>query len=128
MSALQQLSSEVEDVFGVSCQLQCENPVLIDDVSLATHLYHISQEAVSNAIKHGNPQKVLIQLTAEQGRGTLLIRDDGKGITEHPAHTQGMGLHIMNYRAGVIGGSLEVRRDTTRGTVVACIFPVRDSG
>jgi len=46
MSALQQLSAEVEDVFGVSCQLQCDNPVLIHDVSLATHLYHISQEAV----------------------------------------------------------------------------------
>ena len=53
MSALQQLSTEVEDVFGVSCHLQCDNPVLIDDVSLATHLYHISQEAVSNAIKQG---------------------------------------------------------------------------
>ncbi len=45
MSALQQLAAEVEDVFGVSCQLQCDSPVLIDDVSLATHLYHISQEA-----------------------------------------------------------------------------------
>jgi signal transduction histidine kinase len=95
---------------------------------MATHLYHIAQEAVNNAIKHGEPRKVLIQLTAEEGRGKLLIKDDGKGIAENPARTQGMGLHIMNYRAGVIGGVLEARRDTPRGTVVTCTFPVRDSG
>ena len=95
---------------------------------MATHLYHIAQEAVNNAIKHGNPRQVLIQLTEEDGRGTLLIKDDGKGIAENPVNTQGMGLHIMNYRAGVIGGTLEARRDTPRGTVVTCVFPVRHSG
>jgi signal transduction histidine kinase len=83
---------------------------------------------VNNAIKHGSPRNVLIQLSAEQGRGTLLIKDDGKGIAENQANTQGMGLHIMNYRAGVIGGTLQARRDTTRGTIVTCTFPVRDSG
>jgi PAS domain S-box-containing protein len=128
MSALQLWAAEVEDLFGVSCRFQCETPVLIYDDTMATHLYHIAQEAVNNAIKHGDSRKVLIQLAADQGRGTLLIRDDGKGIAENPANTQGMGLHIMNYRAGVIGGTLEVRRDATRGTVVTCIFPVRDSG
>jgi nitrate/nitrite-specific signal transduction histidine kinase len=39
-----------------------------------------------------------------------------------------MGMHIMNYRAGMIGGTLAVRRDTTRGTVVACNFLVKDNG
>ena len=128
MSALQLWAAEVEDLFGVSCRFQCETPVLIHDDTVATHLYHIAQEAVNNAIKHGDPRKVMIQLTAEEGRGTLLIRDDGKGIAENPANTQGMGLHIMNYRAGVIGGVLEARRDTPRGTVVTCTFPVRDNG
>src|ERR1700733_10794845 len=127
MSALQLWAAEVEDLFRVACRFQCETPVLIHDDTMATHLYHIAQEAVNNAIKHGNPRRVLIQLTAEEGRGTLLIKDDGKGIAENPANAQGMGLHIMNYRAGVIGGTLEVRRDTPRGTVVTCIFPVRDN-
>ena len=82
MSALQLWAAEVEDLFGVSCRFQCESPVLIHDDTMATHLYHIAQEAVNNAIKHGEPRKILIQLTAEQGRGTLVIKDDGKGITE----------------------------------------------
>jgi PAS domain S-box-containing protein len=126
MSALQLCAAEVEDLFGVTCRFQCETPVLIHDDAMATHLYHIAQEAVNNAIKHGEPQRVLIHLTAAHGKGKLLIKDNGRGIAEDPANSEGMGLHIMNYRAGVIGGTLEVRRDTPRGTVVTCIFPVRD--
>jgi signal transduction histidine kinase len=91
---------------------------------MATHLYHIAQEAVTNAIKHGKPQNVLIELTAEKGPGTLLIKDDGSGFTLSPARTEGMGLHIMNYRAGVIGGELEVKQDVPRGTSVICKFPL----
>ena len=125
MSALELWAAEVEDLFGISCRFQCETPVLIDDDTVATHLYHIAQEAVNNAIKHGDAQKILIRLKAEQGRGKLAIKDDGKGIAESSASTQGMGLHIMNYRAGMIGGVLEVRQDVTRGTVVTCTFPVK---
>ena len=46
MSALQLWAAEVEDLFGVSCRFRCERPVLIQDDSMATHLYHIAQEAV----------------------------------------------------------------------------------
>jgi PAS domain S-box-containing protein len=124
MSALQQLSAEVQDVFGVSCRLQCDSPVLIDDVSLATHLYHISQEAVSNAIKHGKARKIEIALAASDGRGMLTIRDDGSGCKKIPATSKGMGHHIMSHRAKMIGGTLDIESCAPRGTVVTCIFPV----
>jgi PAS domain S-box-containing protein len=127
MSALQLWTAEVEDLFGVSCRLQCESPVLIHDVTTATHLYHIAQEAVNNAMKHGGARKIVIELKAEQGRGRMAVYDDGKGIVEGPERTQGMGLHIMHYRAGMIGGALEVRRDSAGGTVVACNFPMNES-
>jgi PAS domain S-box-containing protein len=127
MSALELWAAEVEDLFGISCRFQCEQAVLVHDYTMATHLYHIAQEAVNNAIKHGDPRKIVVQLTTDQGRGILLIRDDGKGITETSRTTRGMGLHIMNYRAGMIGGSLEVKREGTRGTVVTCIFPAQDA-
>ena len=124
MSALQQLSAEVQDVFGVSCRLQCESPVLIDDVSLATHLYHISQEAVSNAVKHGKARKIEITLAAGDSRGLLTVRDDGSGCKKIPANCKGMGHHIMSHRAKMIGGTLDIEPCSPRGTVVTCIFPV----
>ena len=73
-----------------------------------------------------SPQKILIQLTAEQGRGRLADQGRREGHYGRAANTQGMGLHIMNYRAGMIGGSLEIRRDTRQGTIVTCTFPVKE--
>ncbi len=124
MSALQLWAAEVEDLFGISCRFECATEVLIHDDAMATHLYHIAQEAVNNAIKHGRTRNVLISLSAENGWGTLLISDDGSGIPDDRSASRGMGLHIMSYRAGMIGGRLEVRRNTTRGTCVSCMFPL----
>jgi PAS domain S-box-containing protein len=124
MSALQLWATEVEDLFGISCRFQCDTAVLIHDDAMATHLYHIAQEAVNNAIKHGRTRSILIRLSANAGWGTLQIRDDGCGIPENRSG-QGMGLHIMGYRAGMIGGRLDVRRGPVHGTSVICIFPIR---
>jgi PAS domain S-box-containing protein len=125
MSALQIWAAEVEDLFGISCRFECETAVLIHDDIVATHLYHIAQESVNNALKHGDARNILFRLTGENGRGTLLIKDDGTGIAENRGNNQGMGLHIMNYRAGRIGGTLEIARDPVQGTIVTCIFPIK---
>ncbi|MFZ0298454.1 MAG: PAS domain S-box protein [Candidatus Sulfotelmatobacter sp.] len=124
MSALQEWAGEVEDLFAVSCRFQCFTPVLIHDDTVATHLYHVAREAVNNAIKHGHARQIVIRLAADQHQGELTIRDDGYGIGSIVPGNKGMGLHLMNYRARMIGGSLEVQRVPTGGTMVTCLFPV----
>jgi PAS domain S-box-containing protein len=124
MSALQQWAGEVEDLFAVSCRFQCVTPVLIHDDTVATHLYYIAREAVNNAIKHGHARQIVIRLAAEQHQGALTIQDDGHGIGSAVPGNKGMGLHLMNYRARMVGGSLEVQRVPTGGTMVTCLFPV----
>jgi PAS domain S-box-containing protein len=124
MSALQQWAGEVEDLFGISCQFHCFAPVLIHDETVAMHLYYIAQEAVNNAIKHGQPQHIVIRLAADGHQGALTIQDDGCGIGCGIPSNKGMGLHLMNYRARMVGGSLEVLRDPAGGTTVTCLFPV----
>jgi signal transduction histidine kinase len=128
MSALRLYAREVEDLFGISCGFQCEEAVLIHDASMATHLYHIAQEAVNNSVKHARARNILIRLFCGEREGTLIIRDDGVGIQRPLAPHSGMGLHIMNYRAGMIGGTLEIRREQPRGTIVTCRFPVTTEG
>ena len=121
------MNLSVSTKFGIACHFQCDQAVLIHDASMATHLYHIAQEAVNNAIKHGRAKNILIHLFASERQGTLIIKDDGVGI-ERPSPPQtGVGLHIMNYRAGMIGGNLEIHREQPRGTAVTCRFPV-DTG
>jgi PAS domain S-box-containing protein len=127
MSALQLYASEIEDLFGITCRFQCEEPVLIHDAPMATHLYHIAQEAVNNAIKHGHPKTILIRLYAGEREGTLIVKDDGIGVTRPLGPHAGVGMHIMNYRAGMVGGTLEIRREQPRGTIVTCRFPISES-
>jgi PAS domain S-box-containing protein len=123
MAALQLWAGEVEDIYGISCRFECEVPVLVNDVVVATHLYHIAQEAVNNAIKHGGAQNIALRLSTGRGCGNLYIVDDGRGIPDD-RNSQGMGLQIMSYRSAMIGGQLEISRNADKGTTVACLFPL----
>jgi len=125
MRALERLALQVENLFHVSCTFECERPAPIRESDIATHLYHIAQEAVNNALKHGHPRHIAIRLAGGEGP-FLSVEDDGVGLPEsRPAEraSQGMGLLIMSYRAKMIGGALEVRPDSAGGTVVFCTFP-----
>jgi PAS domain S-box-containing protein len=127
MSALERWSDEVRDVCRVQCRFVCESQVLIEDVSVATHLYHIAQEAVNNAIKHGKAQAIIIRLAADGNSGTLIVDDDGLGYKGASSKHTGLGLGIMSHRANMMGGSLDIRSLTPAGTRVTCIFPFRRS-
>ena len=85
------------------------------DVTTATHLYRIAQEALNNALKHSGARNISIQLAESEGGIELQVRDDGKGLEAAPGRGSGMGLHIMDYRARLIGGSLQLRGDQTAG-------------
>lgn len=123
VSALEHWAGEVEKLFQITCRLECDNPVLIHDDAAANHLYRIAQEAIHNAIKHGKATEIEIGLGEMNGRGMLSIRDDGSGIILAEANQQGMGFRIMRYRAGMIGGELQITRCGDRGTLVTCMFP-----
>ena len=125
MSALKQRAAEVEDLFHIKCTFHCDEPVLIYDVNSATHLYHIAQEAVNNAIKHGCAKQIAICLSARDGEGALVVQNDGLELPAPPESPSGMGLRIMGYRANMIGGSTEIGRGADGRTAVTCRFPIR---
>jgi two-component system, LuxR family, sensor kinase FixL len=124
MTALEELSNHVAQVYRIVCEFRCDEPVLMEDTAAANHVYRIAQEAMTNAIKHGQAKKVTIALTEDRGEGTLVVADDGVGIGELPAVRKGMGLHIMRYRASMIGATVSIRRGSVGGTIVTCSFPM----
>ena len=127
VSALRHLASDVEELFNVSCLFRDENVVLIRDADLATHLYRIAQEAVTNAVKHGHARKVVIELSHRSASAVVLsIRDDGAGFPDVPERKEGMGLRIMNYRANMIGASLNISKNPNGGTSVTCMLSLTD--
>jgi two-component system CheB/CheR fusion protein len=124
-AALAELATRTSEVHGVRCSFDCREPVDLDDNQTATHLYHIAQEAVTNALRHGQPQNIAIRLEGDGKLLTLSIQDDGAGFPPEPLDSKGMGLKIMRYRAGLIQGRLTVEPAPTAGTIVTCTLSTR---
>jgi PAS domain S-box-containing protein len=121
--ALQQLCSAVQARFQVDCAYRAtgDNPDLGNNASI--HLYRICQEAISNAVRHGRPRRVVVDLSTVGDRLILTVADDGRGIPE-PLPQHGLGLYTMSYRAQMMGGSVTVERRMPQGTVVTCSMPI----
>lgn len=120
MSALQELAATTERLFHVGCKLSSDDQVLIHDNVVATHLYRIAQEAVSNAIKHGKARRIVINLTQDRDWTVLSIKNDGAELPENQPGSIGLGGRIMNFRAGMIGGVIELRHAPDRQPMVVC--------
>jgi len=121
-SALEEMVANVQSGTNIQCRFACDEPVIIYDEVAGSNLYRIAQEAVNNSIKHGRVKNVSIGLGAVDDEVTLTIKDDGIGFPEVLQKNGGMGLHIMNYRARMIGASLDIRRGAGGGTIVICSF------
>lgn len=58
---------------------------------------------------------------------TLGVEDDGRGFPESKENGDGMGVRIMNFRAQMIGGSLEINSTTGGGTEIICRMPLANN-
>ena len=97
----------------------------VADPSMATHLFRIAQEAVSNAGRHAQAQEICVSLEGTPGALRLTVSDDGLGLP-HAAvgTTTGLGLRTMRARAAALGGTL-VLDGSERGTTVRVVVPLR---
>lgn len=120
--SLDHLATTLSDRFNIRCSFQKSGRLPDLERHQAFHLYRIAQEATYNAIRHGQARRIRIGLVAQRGRVRLSVRDDGVGFVPPTTKFQGMGLHIMKYRAEMLGGSFEIQRRKGRGTEVVCAF------
>jgi PAS domain S-box-containing protein len=120
--ALRRLAEGIETQSDIRCRFTSSPAVFIADDFVASHLYRIAQEAVNNALRHGNAQQITIALEFNTDQGRLTISDDGVGIEARGRRGDGMGLHIMADRSQIIGGSFSVSAGPDGGTVVICSF------
>ena len=126
--ALRGVAERTQQIYGLACILQADEGVAVADRQVATHLFFIAQEAVTNAVRHGQARHIALRLTRNGIQGELSIQDDGVGLpVGHPAGS-GLGLRIMRYRANLIGGTLALERVESGGTRVACRFNERPIG
>jgi signal transduction histidine kinase len=122
-AALETLCGEVSRHSGIQCRFESDSFENYIPAEIATNLYRIAQESITNALKHSGARSIRVSLIQVARALTLTVEDDGRGIdpqrTAKPVNP-GLGLQIMHYRARMIGGTLAVTPSEADGTSVAC--------
>ena len=95
------------------------------DSSVATAVFRILQEALTNVIRHSGATRVAVSLEERNGRLVLIIADNGRGIRpEQLRESHSLGITGMRERAYALGGRVRLCRSPQQGTVVVAHIPV----
>lgn len=132
--ALREMACRASEMFGVRCDF--DGPLSVSheadqamSPSQAAHLYRIAQEAVSNAVRHGEARNIRLRLETVGRMLRMSIEDDGPGFGDEGApHAAGLGMHTMSDRARMVGGTLSLERAGLGGVAVVCTCPVAAAG
>lgn len=93
---------------------------------METAIFRIVQEALTNVFRHSEARRVWITLTQEDGRTSIAVRDDGKGIAERVSDLQpdsvGIGIGGINQRTKEFGGEFKIV-NANPGTLLQVMIP-----
>jgi signal transduction histidine kinase len=104
---------------SIKTSLEVEGPEIAIAPGAIHHLVCIGQEAITNAIRHGQASVIDIRLRYEEESLNLLIRDNGSGLQSFDLKRAGhFGIAVMEERARKLGGTLRLN-SATSGTEVA---------
>jgi signal transduction histidine kinase len=124
LGALEQRLEAVERRAGIDARMVEDVKIDLPE-DLEEELYHISMEALNNALKHANASEVVISLWAEEGSLAFEIKDNGQGFDQKLANIKGgMGFVSMDERVEKIGGELTIQSVPDAGTTVRVIMPL----
>ena len=132
--ALENMASGLNAAGAVRVVFETSSPPPVCSTEVATQLFRIAQEAVTNALKHAAPAEIRIGLHAETEALVLEVEDDGEGIPPDAMRlvqggavgagmSDGLGLRLMRHRAQLLGGQLDLSHAPAGGTLVRCRVP-----
>ena len=122
-AALEKMADQLNDDRGLKINFlsQVDFDRLPKDMEVG--LYRIAQEAVNNAMKYSEANKVNINLDQTGSEVTLVVADDGKGFSKgspvrNSNNGSGKGLYNMHERAELINGKFILESEPGKGTIV----------
>ena len=123
-AALEQLARSYSASM-VKCSFEYDEPVDVKDESVATNLFRIAQEAISNAIRHAGATAITMRLDLRNDKIMLSVADNGRGFQPAPQKAaarstglDGRGFEIMAFRASLIDYRLDVESSTASGSTI----------
>lgn len=126
VSAIQTRLDSVERRSGMQVEMQVEG---VDNLPhpVQEELYHITQEALNNVLKHAHASRVWVSLQFLEEQACLEVRDDGLGFDHRQASSSGgLGLAGMAERVHRVGGDLEVHSAPGEGTCIQVTVPLSE--
>src|SRR5216684_3602080 len=119
--ALREICAVYRDRLGVTVDAS------LDDVTVPAPVEHallrITQEACTNAVRHGNARRLTVSMTRQDGHVELAVRDTGTGFDPAAPHT-GSGLTHIRDRAAELGGTAHIDSAPGRGAALTVRVPV----
>lgn len=125
-AALEGLALQMDERDGISCHFRCHGDSRVADGQTATQLYRIAYEALHNVLADNQAdrtRKIEIALDNDDSATQLAVRDQEAHVPLDGDRSTEMGLQIMRYRAGLIGGTLSIQPSATGGVAVNCRLP-----
>lgn len=122
--ALQQLGKALADTHGPKVEVRCEGEPLHVPPGVASHLFRIAQEGVTNALKHAAAKQIEIVLSFQPDWVELRVNDDGCGFDPAVASLNGhFGLRGLRERARALDAELAVDSKPGQGTRLHVTVP-----
>jgi PAS domain S-box-containing protein len=124
--ALRQEVRRFQERTGIVCQGRIDEAAPEPPPEVATALYRICQEALTNVSRHAGATRVVVALSAEPPGLVLSVEDDGRGFEVGPSALgpEALGLLGMTERATLLGGEVGFTRRPGGGTVVTARVPL----
>lgn len=119
--ALRRRAAELQAASGVAISVRGRAPSL--PTFAAVHAFRVASEAVSNALRHAEPQRIAVSLETRNGQLVVAVVDDGRGMPQEEVAST--GLESMRARAQTLGGRLTIGTGPSGGTKVELEVPLR---
>ncbi|MBS1825147.1 MAG: hypothetical protein JST93_07480 [Acidobacteria bacterium] len=121
--ALQNAVAEMTSNTSVTSKVEVSGQPVPLPGELAQNVLRICQEAVTNALQHGAPSRILVRLRFAEDRLVALVEDDGKGFDPGAVAHGHFGLEIVRERARRFGGDIEIVTRIGGGTTLTASIP-----
>jgi signal transduction histidine kinase len=118
--ALTKLVDEINNCSNRNIELRISAPMDNLNPSLQETVYRIVQESITNSVRHGNAQRIIVSIDSDNGALFLRIKDDGIGCSRV---NEGFGLHYMRERILEKDGFVEIETQPGKGFEISAYIP-----
>jgi signal transduction histidine kinase/ligand-binding sensor domain-containing protein len=125
-AAIEQSATQVTETQNVRLRLKLSQNLPVISPETEYNLLRITQEAVTNAVKHASASMIEVTLVAKSGELRITVKDDGRGF-DPQAQVQGQhfGLVGIKERASTINAAIRIDSRPGRGTTVTTTLPIK---